>query len=164
MKLYEYTADYLAVQDMLNRAETEEEFAEASAMLTDIEAGFDDKVENMIKFVRELESESAAVKAEEERLNNRRKTIDNKIKYIKDYVKDSMITADKTRVNGQLFTISVAQTPLSVTVFDISEIPEQYRIPQPDKPDKTALKNYFKETGEVFRGCEFSTGTTLRIK
>ena len=33
MKLYEYTADYLAGQDMLKRAETEEEFAEAERIL-----------------------------------------------------------------------------------------------------------------------------------
>lgn len=164
MKLYEYTADYLAVQDMLNRAENDEEYAEAYRWLTDIEAGFDDKVENMVKFIRELEAETAALKSEEERLNNRRKSIDNKIKYIKDYIKDSMIAADKQRVNGTLFTITVAQTPLAVDVSDVTVVPTEFRIPQPDKPDKTAIKKYFKETGEVLPGCHFSTGTTLRIK
>jgi len=54
--------------------------------------------------------------------------------------------------------------PPSVTVLDESLVPAEFRIPQPDKIDKTGILKHFKSTGEILDGIEVSQATGIRFK
>ena len=66
----------------------------------------------------------------------------------------------------EIGTLSIAKSPISVEIVDEDKIPGKFKkVIQETKIDKTAIKDYFKETGEVIEGVKILTeNTNLRVK
>lgn len=62
--------------------------------------------------------------------------------------------------------MSITKNPLSIEIQNEDEIPAEFKQEVvTTKIDKTAIKNYFKETGEIVPGVRIiSDKTSLRIK
>ena len=124
------------------------------------------KSQNIIGYTRNIELTINAIKEEEKRISENRKALENKMSRFKDYVKECMERNGITKIETELGTLSLAKSPASVEVINEEEVPEEFKQEVITiKIDKTKIKNYFKETGEIPEGTNIvTTNTNLRIK
>ena len=124
------------------------------------------KVENLIGYTRNIELTIEAMKNEEKRISEQRKTLENRLTKFKEYVKECMEQGGFTKLETPLGTLSIAKNPPSVEIINEDEIPSEYKTEIVTvKVDKTAIKNNFTKTGEIPAGVNINTqNTSLRIK
>lgn len=155
MKLYELTSNYRELQMMI------EDGVDPSALadtLQAIEESIQDKVQNTALVIRNLEADVDAIKAEEKRLAERRKAIENNCKGLKDYLYQQMVATDIKRIKGTIVTVGIQKNPASLNIEPDAVIPPEYTIHQEPKVDKKALleavKNGFQWDGITLRQSE----------
>ena len=124
------------------------------------------KSQNIIGYTKNIELTIEAMKAEEKRIADNRKTLENKLLKFKDYVKTCMENNNIEKIETELGTITIAKNPPSVEIINLNYIPEEFKEEVCTvKVDKTAIKNHFKNTGEIIAGVDIVTdNTSLRIK
>ncbi len=124
------------------------------------------KSQNIIGYTRNIELTIEAMKTEEKRISEQRKTLENKLTRFKEYVKECMERNDITKIETELGTLTIAKNPISVEIENEDKIPKEFKQEIITiKIDKTAIKNHFKETGEIVSGIKLITNnTSLRIK
>ena len=124
------------------------------------------KSQNTIGYVRNIELTIEAMKIEEKRISEQRKTLENRLTKFKEYVKECMEKGGFTKVETELGSLTIAKNPASVEIVNEDEIPSEFKQEVVTvKIDKTAIKNHFKETGEIPTGVNILTNnTSLRIK
>ena len=157
MNLYELSVAFQEVQNM----ELDPEVMKDT--LDSIEDAIENKAENIAKLIRNLESDVAAYKEEEDRLKTKRQATENKVKWLKTYLEDNMKLTGKTKFKSGMFNFSIQKNPASVNITDEKAIPEEFLIPQPPKVDKTSLKEILKRGIEV-PGAELKQTEGLRIR
>lgn len=146
MTLYELTGDYQKFSDIMEQVDIPEDLkTELEDALKNLAEDIEDKLENYGKIIKNFESDIAGLKAEEERLSLKRKTLENRIVNMKLAMKEAMVATNKTKVKTSLFSFSVQKNVASVK-FDIpdEQIPKllskKYLIPVEPKVDKKLLK------------------------
>lgn len=146
MKLYELTEQWDAVFNMMEDGETDEQVIFDT--LESIEGEIEDKADNYAKMIWNLQASVDVLKAEEERLYQRRKSTENHIQRLKDNLQANLEFIGKTKFKTDLFSFSVAKNggkqPLSIT-DNLDEIPGKYLIPQPPKVNNDAVRELLKE-------------------
>ena len=157
MNLYELSVAFQEVQNMDLDPEVMQD------TLDSIEDAIENKAENIAKLVRNLESDVAAYKEEEDRLKTKRQSTENKVKWLKTYLEDNMKLTGKTKFKSGMFNFSIQKNPASVNITDEKAIPEEFLIQQPPKVDKTSLKEILKRGIEV-PGAELKQTEGLRIR
>ena len=157
MNLYELSVAFQEVQNMELDSEVMQD------TLDSIEDAIENKAENIAKLIRNLESDVAAYKEEEDRLKTKRQATENKVKWLKTYLEDNMKLTGKTKFKSGMFKFSIQKNPASVNILDERIIPEEFLIPQLPKIDKTALKDVLK-TGVEVPGAELKQTEGLRIR
>lgn len=156
MKLYELTAEY----DRLMDAEGEE----AETALAEICGSIQKKTEGICKFIANMDADVSALKAEEQRLSQRRKAIENKVESVRNYLMMQMLEHDITKIDAGLFKLSLSATSGQVVIDDQNTLPAKYKtIVQEVKVDKTAIKDAIKR-GEAVPGASIAEGYSLRIR
>lgn len=159
MNLYELTDSYLKVLELIEAGEEN-----LDDTLESINDTIEVKAENYAKIIRNLEGNVNMLKAEIERLNNRKKSIEGNVDRLKENLKQSMILTGKEKIKTGLFNITVANNPVALNVFDESKIPENFFTYETiKKMDKSAIKDLLK-AGQVIEGAELTQGRGLRIK
>lgn len=158
MNLYELTGAYLHIQNMIEEgAEGLEDTLEA------LNDALEDKAEGYGRVIRNLEAQANALREEEKRLADRRRSIENNIKKLKENLQASMKFMGKTKIKTNLFSFSIAKNPPTVKVIDIRAIPAKYLIPQEPKPDKKGILEAMKN-GEDVPGVEIERSEGLRMR
>nr|DAO01898.1 MAG TPA: resistance protein [Caudoviricetes sp.] len=157
MNLYELSLSFQEVQNMDLDPEVMKD------TLDSIEDAIESKAENIAKLIRNLESDVAAYKEEEDRLKTKRQATENKVKWLKTYLEDNMKLTGKTKFKSGMFNFSIQKNPASVNITDEKAIPEEFLIQQPPKVDKTSLKEILKRGIEV-PGAELKQTEGLRIR
>lgn len=146
MKLYELTEQWDTVFNMMEDGETDEQVIFDT--LEAIEGEIEDKADNYAKMIRNLSASVAALKAEEERLSQRRRSTENHIHRLKDTLQANLEFIGKTKFKTDLFSFSVSNNggkqPLSIT-DNLDEIPGKYLIPQPPKVNNDAVRELLKD-------------------
>lgn len=155
MKLYEIAEAY-------NNLEEIDEVEEREKYLNLIEDGFDKKAENIVKFIKNLDADAKALKDEEKRLSEKRKTKENSIKWLKFYLQNNMEMLDKKKIKAGIFNINIQKNPPSVNVINENIIDDEYFIIE-RKLDKQKLKSDLKDGKEIM-GAELQQGESLRIR
>lgn len=124
------------------------------------------KSQNIIGYTKNIELTINAMKEEEDRIANNRKTLENKLARFKQYVKECMENSGITKIETGLGTLSIAKSPVSVEIVNEEAIPNNFKQEIITvKVDKTKIKENFKETGEIPDGVNIiTTNTNLRIK
>lgn len=124
------------------------------------------KSQNIIGYARNIELTIEAMKSEEKRISDQRKALENRFSKFKEHVKECMEKGGFTKVETDIGSLTIAKNPASVEIINEDEIPKEYKQEVVTiKVDKTAIKNHFKETGEIPAGVNISTqNTSLRIK
>lgn len=151
--LFDYVGDYKMLQDLIDdETVTYEQVEEA---LKVIEGNIEIKFENISWLIKEYQSKSEMFKKEEERLRNRRKTFDNKVDGLKQYLLDSLEELKIKKIDAGSFTVRKQKNPASVKVYNEEAVPEEYLIPQPSKVDTAKVKEDLKN-GVVVHGVGYA--------
>lgn len=124
------------------------------------------KSQNLIGYTRNIELTIEAMKNEEKRISEQRKTLENRLTKFKEYVKECMEQGGFTKLETPLGILSIAKNPVSVEIINEDEIPNEYKTQIiTTKNNKTKIKDNFKKTGEIPAGVNINTqNTSLRIK
>lgn len=122
----------------------------------------DEKIENVALYIKDLEAQIKALKAEEDALKSRREKKVGTIERLKVWLMSAL--------NGQRFEtarcdVRFRRTP-SVEIFDVKLIPDEYMRykPAPDpEPDKVKIKKALAQ-GEKIAGVGLTEGLSCTIK
>nr|DAQ65698.1 MAG TPA: resistance protein [Caudoviricetes sp.] len=161
LNLYEITNAFPALME--NEEISEENKKQIEEELTLL---LQQKSQNIIGYIRNMELTAEAMKNEEKRISERRKQIENHIVRFKEYVKDCMENNGILKIETGLGTLSTAKSPISVEIINESVIPDEYKTEVVTiKVDKKKIADNFKATGELIDGVIIHTdNTNLRIK
>ena len=157
--LYELSANYEFL--VRNAAEIDEELLKDT--LESIDEDIELKADNYARVLVELEGQINTLKAEENRLSDKRKAIENNVKRMKQNLEESMRLTGKTKFKTDFFSFNIQKNPISVNVIDESLIDENYFVEQPKKLDKKQLKEDLKMGANIL-GAELVQTEGLRIK
>lgn len=156
--LYELTQDVMYLQALLEEGEIDDGvYADSIESLC-----VDDKIENICKVMKNLEAKAAAYKAEIDRMNARKKTLENGVERLKESIKNYMVLSNSKKIEAGLFTVSLGKSK-SVSIWDETGIPEEFLIHQPSKVNKAAISKALK-AGEIVAGAELVENAFITIK
>ena len=161
MTLYELTGQY---QELLDMAEAEDVDPQVIADTMEAVGGeIEDKAEGYACIIKQLEADAVALKTEEDRLAARRKSVENNIRNMKETLQNAMYATGKTKFKTNLFSFNIQKNPASLFIADMDMVPGRFMVPQPDLPDKAAIKEYLKENGDQ-SWAQLTQGESLRIR
>lgn len=129
-----------------------------------IEGEFNDKAVRIVEVINSVGSDIAAIDAEIERLQARKKVIQNKDKSIRDYLRSNMEACQIKKITCPLFTITLAAGRDVVVIDNESDLPDEYiTVKTSTAPDKKALLEALK-SGDVPGAHLEKSAPSLRIK
>lgn len=170
MKLYELVDTYKNLEQMIEDGELT--YEDMKSALDCIETDISTKLENCVKVIKNFEGSIDNVKAEETRLKNRRKSLENQVDSLKNYIYTNMKLLGLKKVKSDIFNISTRKTPEKVVIFDeevfMSIAKEEYSSILKEKTetsvDKVLLKTILKDSNITIPGVKLESGETLSIK
>lgn len=164
MKLYELTEQYETLLDMLCDSEADEQVIKDT--LDALDGEIEEKADNYAKIIKQMQAYAEMLKAEEERLFNRRRSLENRSQGLKAMLQENLEFIGKTKFKTALFSFSVAvnggKQPLTITE-NLGDIPGKYLIPQAPIPDKDAIRKLLAEKEVDWAHLE-PRGKSLRIR
>lgn len=163
--LYELTKNFLEAQEMLFDEDVKMETILNT--LDCIDCLIEEKADNYAKIMKYVEGQILITKSERERLYNREKMLEKRCKKLKEHLKQCMEVTGKTKFETALYSFSIQKNggvdPLKIDV-DVDEIPPEYLIPQPPKPNTEAIRKAINK-GEVISFAHLEEReTSLRIR
>ena len=160
MKLYEIDAGILECFDLETGEILDEE------KLEELQLEREKKIENVGLFIKNLEAEKTAVKAEKDAFTKREKSIDRKIEGLKGWLKYALGADDQTEKPPKFTTAKVVisfRKSESVEVDD-SILPKKwFRRKVEYTPDKTMIKEALNN-GKKIKGAFIKKNLNVNIK
>lgn len=138
MKLYEITDALLQVEDLLEAGEDVQDTIDA------LQLSMEDKIEGLVKVIRNFEASAEAKKNEAKRLKEQAEKDQANADRLKDWIKFNLIMLGKKKVETDLFKITVTKPREKVEV-DETRLPDDYFIIKREPISKTELKKLVKE-------------------
>lgn len=161
--MYELTADYMQVLQLATDPDIDPQ-AIADTLET-IGGEIEEKADAYAKILKELDAECEKLKAEETRLNTRRKSVERNAADMKKRLQDAMMATGKTKFKTELFSFSIGKNPPSLVIDDESKIPKKYLVKETIiKIDKIAMKADLKESKRACKYAHLEQGESLKIK
>lgn len=162
--LYELSAEYAAMLDAYDGADTDEDKEAIMEALTAMGENIVVKGEAYAKIIRMKQEEAKAFKAEADRLTNKRRAAENMVERLKAAILDAMKLMDVNEIPTSIGKWRVQMNPVSCEVVDIDKVPMEYHIKVVDKIDKAGLIKAYKATGELVDGVEFTQEPGIGFK
>lgn len=164
ISLYELTQDYRQALDVLTDPENDLPAEVIADTLEGLQGTLEDKAIAVAQFFKNLEATAVAIRDAEQRMNQRRKAIENRVASLKTYLKESMESCGITIIESPWFTLSIAKNPAAVDILDENSLPDEFvEIVTTRKIDKTSIKKAI-ESGEEVPGAVLTRGTRLAIR
>lgn len=153
-KLYELGEQYRRFNDFVDAAWDDEDLTEDDLQmyietLESIEDEVSVKVENIVKFMKNIEGDIEAFKNEEKRLEKKRKYLQNKFDGLKSYTQTTLEVSNIDKVNAGTFKVKLQNNPPSISIVDPKKIPDKYKTAQDPKIDSKALLKDVKNGTQV---------------
>lgn len=162
--LYQISSEYMAVLDggMVVDEDTGEVLFDDSN-LDELQAAFEDKLEACALYLKNLESDAEAIKAEEKALADRRRTIERKAERMRDYVSSCVQDVAGCKFETPRVSLSLRKSK-RVEVFDLGAVPVDYVVRKETiQPDKKAIKDAIG-SGESVPGAVVRDFFSLQVK
>ena len=165
MTLYELTGEMLQLQSILEEEDNPEYIRIALDTMEGLEGEIEAKADGYARIIRNLTADVEGLKVEIERLNNRKRTIENNISSLKNRLEDSMIQIGKEKFKTELFSFNIQANPPAVVLDteDINRIPAQYVGHEP-KLDKKQMLADLKAGADLSGIAHLEQSRSLRIK
>ena len=118
------------------------------------------KIENVALWIKNLESDALAFKAEKDAFADREKSAKTKADQLKKWLA-AALAGEKFSTGRCAITFRKSE---QVDVLDINLIPKKYMVKTVEvKPDKNAIKALLKE-GQTIKGCRLIENLNTQIK
>ncbi len=158
--LYALTGDLLQIQQMI------EDGVDLGDTLESVELEIADKLEGYAMVIKNIQSDIDGLKAEEKRLSERRRSLENSVKRMKEAMSSTLELVDdddkgKKRVKTDKFSFYFIERA-SAIVEDVNELPINF-IKTEIKADSKALTEYLKSGNEV-KGATLKVSKSLSIR
>lgn len=162
--LYEITQDYLQILSMMEDPELDPQTL--ADTMEAVEGELEIKAENYAKVMKNLEADVAGIKAEIDRLSERKKTIENNIKTMKSALQMAMETTGKTKFKTELFSFNIQKNAPTVVIdaSDPNNIPPDFLKFKEPEVDKTAIKAAIQNGMDLTGVAHLEQSESLRIK
>lgn len=164
LTLYQVSTTYLQALDFLTDPEQNLPIEAVNGTLEALTGELEEKAINVAMFLKNMEATAEAIKNAEVEMAKRRKALENRVQWLKDYLKDNMLHTGVTKIECPYFKLSVQANPAAVAVFDEDVIPLLYKQQIVSwKVDKLAIKTAL-HNGQVVPGATLTNGKRLVIK
>lgn len=121
------------------------------------------KLEGVALYIKSLEAEADAMKAEEKALAERRAVREKKAERLRRYLSDSMQAMGDTKLETARVALSFRKSE-SVVIEDQAALPVEFlKVKITETPDKTAIKKAIK-AGATVEGAALVENKNLQIK
>jgi len=164
MKLYEIAQKYTQVFDLITSLEDlPPEVIEDT--LESCSEELEEKSLNIAAIIKNINYDVEAMRDYEKKMNQKRKTLENRVTFLKDYLKEHMNICKVAKFSNQELSISIRKSPVSVIIDDIEKVPDKFKeIAFTFSIDKAGIKKAFKD-GDKIDGIHLEEfNTTLVIK
>lgn len=134
--------------------------------LDSISEPLDERLENLAKMVRNIESAKHGVEQTIAHLEARHMALDRAAQRARKLILDLMQVAGRERVNTALFSMAVKKNPLAVVVDNETALAPEYLTyhePPPPTPNKRAIAAALR-SGLTVPGAHGEQGTRLEIQ
>lgn len=165
MTLFELTSEYENLLAMLEDPEVDDQII--TDTLEAIGGEIEAKADGYARVIRQMDADAKAIKAEEERLYNRRKSLENRISYLKSRLQFAMELTGTNKIKTEFFSIGIQKNPARVVIDNSAGIPAAYLIQQEPKIDTAAIKDALKnpEEAPIWKGiAHLEQSESLRIR
>lgn len=134
-----------------------------------LEGEIEDKAEGYAKLLKQLEADQAALDAEAARLKDRASVVGNKVKRIKERLKESMEALDKTKIQAGIFTFAIqkngGKAPIEYAPdMKVGELPLEYLTFPAPTINSDAVRAALDAGTELEWAHYGERGTHLRLK
>lgn len=163
MKLYELTADVMLLQEMLENELDDEQMLIDT--LEGVQYEYEYKLEQYAKVIRNLEADANAYKLEANRLNERRKVIENNIDRLKKHMFESMKATGISKVKGSVLNVSIQKNGGKLPVVldcEVKDLPDHV-VKVVESADLEAIRAVL-DAGECNYAHYGERGESIRIK
>lgn len=160
MNLFELTENYVKFFTMLEEADEITE--ELEEMANNLNIAIEEKSDNYVKMIKNLDADVEAFKNVEKQFNKKRKTAENKIAWLKKNLQASMEQTGRKKVETELFTISIQKNTPSLDITSEENIGDEYYKVERTL-NKRDLLNDIKE-GLIIDGVGIKQSESLRIR
>ena len=158
-KLYELSTGYKNIEYLLENGEDNEEL---QAVLDSLGEEIEDKAENIAKLIKNYEADIEAFKTEEKRIAERRRTLENDVKRLKEYLFNNMKLTGKTKFKKGTFSFNIAKNPASVEITNADIISSDYKVLTETLDNKAILQDL--KDGKDVQGAILKQTESLRIR
>lgn len=160
MNLFELTENYVKFfTEFENADEITDEMQE---MANNLNVEIEEKCDNYAKMIKNLEADVEAYKNQEKIFNEKRKSAENKVKWLKQNLQASMELQGRKKVKTDLFSFNIQKNAPSLEIRDENNIDDSYYVIE-RKLNKRELLNDIKE-GLIVDGVELKQSESLRIR
>ena len=137
---FELAAEYRQLAELL--AERYDDERVIADTLESISGPLDERLENLAKMVRNIESAAAGVRQTMESLERRHAALQRAAERARRLILDLMQMAGRDKANTALFSIAVRKNPPQVVIDREAALPPAFftqHAPPPPTPDKKAI-------------------------
>lgn len=160
--LYDITAEYAhALATLEDMDDISQEVIEDSlAVLKD---DLNTKAVQVGHFLKNLKANADAIRSEEKKLAERRKSLVSKYEDFKFYLLKNMQAAGINKIEHPTIELKLRKAPVSVDITDESQLPDEF-CTIVRTPNKIAIKSYIAEKGFIEGARLIEDKQTLSIK
>jgi len=160
--LFDISKALVAAWDAAIDPETGEISDDSYSVIEQLEMERDAKIENIGCWIKNLEADAAAIKAEAKAMSDRAKAAEKKAEGLRGYLA-AVLAGEKW--NSPKVAISWRKSvAVEIDEAELPELPEQYvRRKVSVEADKTAIKEALK-AGEQIEGCRLVERQNISIK
>ena len=164
LTLYDISKDYLQALDAFTDPDADIPLDAAIDTLDGIEGQLQDKAVSVAKFMQNLDATAKAIREAEQQMAKRRKAIENRAQWLRDYLKLNMEAAGITKIESPWFRLAIQKNPDAVEITDEALVPDIFKTEVVTvKIDKPAIKQALRD-GAVIPGATLSQSTRLAIR
>lgn len=131
--------------------------------LDELEAQFDEKIDSVACYIKDLDALNNAIKDEKKALDERKAVNEKKIEYLKKYIVDALKLRDMKKFESAKNKISFRKST-SVEITNADAIDSKYIVEKvTTSPDKKKIAEDLKAGKEV-NGCTLVTKSNVVVK
>ena len=161
MTLYELTGQILELQELMEDDVYEPELINDT--MESIMYDFQNKADDYVKLIKNIEAQVSALDEEAKRLKARQDKMKNKVKMLKDKLVTAMVATGTRKLQGTVGTLSLRRSTKIPSELTWENVPQEYVKTEVKKSiDKISLTSAIKE-GKV-KGIELEETNSLLIK
>lgn len=151
-KLYDIAQNISQLEELLENMDENDATFEGVKQYLDslVDVDLTQKVDNIVKFIKNIEAEADMYKSEKERLEKLQKQKKKQAENLKTYLADTLKAigynhVNKKKVQTTIGTVSFKKNPPALEIVDLSKVPTEFDKPLEREIKKSELLKYAKE-------------------